>query len=783
MRYLFTIILLLFILNSLGQSYSITGKVVDKENQKALQGVNIIINGTKKGTVTDENGNFLLKNVSGKIELIANHIGYEKSIQRLDVENDSNIDFELVESVFEIDEVEIKGEKEDENITEVESGIVELSTKDMERLPKFLGEADLIKTIKLTPGIQTTSEISSGLHVRGGGAGQNLIMLDDIPLYNPSHLLGIFSVFNSDVIDRVSLKKGGMPANFGGRASSVLQISLKDDIPEKTKVKGSIGLISSKITTEIPINNKGFLMVGARRTFLGLFQTAARPILKKSNKFISSTQYYFYDVNTKFSYKLTEKDLVIFNIFLGKDYYDLDRDDIDFSNTMEWGNRAASLRWNHIFNPNFSVDNVIGYTDYKFDLSSAFEDVNFILFTKIDDWFYKLNFNYLGFEKHKLKYGLQYTKHKLIPNKVQATATDFDYGSYTEYYSHETSIYFNDEYNFSDKLSFLIGARLNSFLHTGPFEQYDFNPTNLETDTTKFDKYDIVDQYIDPEFRFSFNYITSPTSSVKGSFSSNIQYVHLASIGSVSLPTDIWLPSSDYIDPERVNQVTLGYFRNFKDNAFESSVEAYYKQMHNQLKFQTGFLSSFDNTTLEENLVFGKGTSYGLELYVKKNKGLYRGWISYTLSKTTLAFPELADGEPFFAKYDQRHDLSIVVSRELSDTWSVSGVFVYTTGNALTLPVGRYMVQGNILNHYTEINSFRMPAYHRLDLSFTYTPIKDRKYNTEWGFGIYNVYNRSNPYYIFFKIEGDVEDYYLNVEAKQISLFPIMPYVAWSFSF
>jgi len=279
------------------------------------------------------------------------------------------------------------------------------------------------------------------------------------------------------------------------------------------------------------------------------------------------------------------------------------------------------------------------------------------------------------------------------------------------------------------------------------------------------------------------NFKLDVKSAIKTSFSSNTQHIHLASIGSVSLPTDIWLPSTNFIKPERVNQLTFGYFRNFDDNTFETSVEGYYKLMDNQLKFVTGFLSSFDNSTLEDNIVFGDGIARGIEFFIKKNKGVYKGWISYTLSKTTLKFPDLAGGKPFFAKYDQRHDLSVVLARDLNEKWSISSVFIYTTGNAMTLPVGRYMVQGNILNHYMDINSFRMPAYHRLDISLTFTPQKNRKYDSSWDFGIYNVYNRSNPYYIFFKVEGDIDEYYLNVEAKQVSLFPVMPYFAWSFKF
>jgi CarboxypepD_reg-like domain/TonB-dependent Receptor Plug Domain len=784
LKFFYTIFFCCITAIGLSQNFKIEGKIFDGKSQKIIPEVNIVVNGTKNGTISDETGHYTLKKLHGNLQIVVNHIGYEQIIQDLYLQKDTIINFYLKESIVEIDEVAVKGIREDENVTKVETGIVELSTKEMESLPKFLGEADLIKTIKLTPGIQTTSEISSGLHVRGGGAGQNLIVLDDLPLYNPSHLLGIFSVFNSDVIDKVTLIKGGMPANYGGRASSTLEISLKEGTKDKPRVSGSIGLISTKLTAELPVNNgKGSLIIGARRTFLGLFQAAAKPVLKKSNKFINDTRYFFYDFNSKFTYKLTDKDLVIFNVFLGKDYYELDRGDIDFTNKMEWGNRAVSFRWNHIFNSNFSVDNVVGYTDYKFDLGSTFEDVRFNLYTQIEDVFYKLNFNYLAWDKHKIKYGIQYTKHKLVPNEIRASATDFIYGKHSEYFSHEVSAYYNDIFNLTDRLSLLFGLRANMFYHVGPYDDFSFDPTDFSTDTTSYKKNELVSEYFNPELRLSFNYRLSEFSSIKGSISSNTQQIHLASIGSVSLPTDIWLPSTSFIKPERVNQVTLGYFRNFEDNTYETSIEGYYKLMDNQLKFKTGFLSSFDNATLEENLAFGNGQSYGVELFIKKRKGLNTGWISYTLSKTTLEFPELANGEPFFAKYDQRHDLALVYSRELTEKWSLSTVFVYTTGNALTLPVGRYMVQGNLLNHYTDINSFRMPAYHRLDVSFNYKPQKNRKYQTSWDFGIYNVYNRSNPYYIFFKIEGDIDEYYLKVEAKQVSLFPIMPFVAWSFKF
>ena len=777
------IIFLAFSNLSFSQTYTVTGIVISAQTKATLPGATIIVEKTKLGISTNSEGNYKLNINSGEIVLIVDFIGYSTIKDTVYINKDTTINYVLYPINIKIDEVTINQNASNENIKITQTGVVKLSSKEVSSLPVFFGEPDLIKTIRLTPGVQNTGELSSGLHVRGGTAGQNLIILDQMPLYNPSHLLGIFSAFNSDIIDNVTLSKGNIPANYGGRASSVLQINLKEGSKEEKSIRATIGLLSSKLTIELPFNKgKGSVIVGARRTFVGLFQNAAKPFLKSNTKFIDDTKYYFYDFNTKISYYLTKKDIIFFTLYNGKDSYSLNRDDIDFDNNMNWGNNAYALTWNHIFNNNFSVTNIIGTTNYFFNLSSYFETISFSLSSKIEDYFYQLNFNHFT-KNNNLKFGINYTKHKLIPNDIKAQASDFYYGNYTELFSHEASVYINNKLNLTQKLSIMTGIRYNMFFHVGPYLFYKTDELTQKKDTIQYGNNEIIKKYQTPEFRISGAYTLTQSSSIKTSFSYNAQFIHLASIGSVSLPTDIWLPSTDFIKPEYIKQATLGYFRNFNDNTFETSAELFYRIMENQLKFKTDFLSSFDNTALSDNLTFGEGKSYGLEIFVKKKKGITTGWISYTLSKTELSFPELSNGKPFFAKYDQRHNLAIVITHQLNEKWKVSSLFVYNTGNALTIPKGRYIINSNVINHYTDINSYRMPPYHRLDVSANYIPNRNKSYQTEWNFGISNVYNRSNPYYIFFKIEGNIEDYYLKTEAKKVSLFPIMPYVSFSIKF
>jgi hypothetical protein len=461
----------------------------------------------------------------------------------------------------------------------------------------------------------------------------------------------------------------------------------------------------------------------------------------------------------------------------------MDKSGYQLSTRMKWGNRLGSLRWNHIFNHAFSANQTIGYTGYDFYLDASFNKYGFHLSSKIDDWYYKMDFLLLKFLDHRLQYGLNYTYHRFSPNNMHASLNQVSYTNAPIYYSHETSAYINDQWTLSPRLTFNAGLRFTNYMQTGPYTQYALDENGFVEDSLVYKKNTIIKTYNRPEPRLSAVYQVNEISSVKASYSINQQFIHLASVGSVSIPTDFWIPSTKNILPQWVTQYTLGYFRNFAGNQYETSVEGYFKQMNDQFEFRNGLFSKTNRNAIEENIVRGKGYAFGMEFFVKRNLGKTTGWISYTISRTFRQFDEINSGKLYPAKYDRIHDLSITLMHQMNDKWSFSAVFIFSTGNAMTLPAGRYIVQGNLVNDYGKVNSFRMPAYHRLDISVNYLLYKKERMESNLNFSVYNVYNRANPYYIYFEAQGNLDSYELSVKPKQISLFPILPSLSWNLRF
>jgi hypothetical protein len=768
--------------------HTLSGYIKEAATGEAIIGATVSIREPLKGTATNTYGFYSLTTDQGEYELVVNYIGFEPHVQKIVLDKDIRLDVSMKPKSTETKTVVIEGERTDGNVTDVRMSVNKLDMKDVKQIPAFLGEVDVLKTIQLLPGVKGSGEGNSGFYVRGGGPDQNLILLDEATIYNAGHLFGFFSVFNGDAIKDISLTKGGMPAQYGGRLSSVLDISMKEGNNQRFDVDGGIGVISSRLTVQGPIKkDTSSFIISARRTYIDVL---IKPIIADTSPF-SGSGYYFYDLNAKFNWNINEKNRIFLSGYYGRDVFTYNDNSSEFKVSIPWGNATTSLRWNHLFGPKLFMNNTFVFSDYKFSFGAEQDGFAFKLFSGIRDFNLKNDYSWIPNNKHYVRFGLNYTYHIFTPNNASARSgdTEFNLGGKVELYAHELAAYIADDWNVTDRININYGVRYSYFMQVGPFNRYKTDVTGRVIDTVSYRRGQKVADYGGLEPRIGMRFQINEESSVKASFTQNYQYVHMATLSPISLPTDIWVPSSDIVKPQLAFQYAAGYFRNFRNNMFESSVEVYYKKMKNQIDFAPGALpeDNVGNNT-DNNFVFGTGQSYGAEFFFKKRTGKLTGWIGYTLSWTTRSFPDIEDGRVFYARYDRRHDASLVVTYALNEHWSFGGVWVYGTGNAITLPVQRYIIEGNIVNEYGPRNSFRMVPYHRMDIAATYT-CRERKlfyripFQSSWNFAVYNVYNRMNPYFIFFDNDGSIAEGNLTITAKQVSLFPILPSVTWNFNF
>ncbi len=763
--------------------HTISGYVKEENTGEFLIGANVYIKELMKGTTTNQYGFYSLTLEQGEYTLVISYLGFQQVERKINLDRDMRINLPLKPQAVNVKEVVITAERDDKNVQNTEIGTTELEVEKIKELPAFLGEVDILKTIQLLPGVASAGEGNSGFYVRGGGPDQNLILLDDAVVYNASHLFGFFSVFNADAVKNIKLIKGGMPANYGGRLASVLDISMKEGNNKKYRADGGIGLISSRFTVQGPLKkDTSSFIISGRRTYIDLLMKSFIP----DSSAFSGSGYYFYDLNTKINYKLSDKNRIFLSGYFGRDVFTYNNSDNGFKVKIPWGNATTSARWNHLFNDKLFLNTTLLFSDYHFQFEGTQSDFSFVLFSGIRDWNGLLDFSYFPSIRHSIKFGFNYIYHTFIPSNVTAHQGDvvFDTGEIIKYYAHDGAVYFNDEFDLSDKIRLNAGIRYSAFQHIGPFERYKKDAAGNQQSTVVYAKGEPVATYHGPEPRFTLRYSLNSMSSFKLSFTRNLQYIHLASISSVSLPTDIWMPSTDLVHPQIGIQYSGGYFRNFANNKYETSIEGYYKDMKNLVEYKEGAMPEESVNDNPDNLfTFGDGYSYGVELFIKKKIGRFNGWIGYTLSKTMRIFEDINNGDPFPAKYDRKHDLSTIATYDLNKRWSFSAIFVFATGNSVTLPLSRYIIEGNIVNEYGPRNSFRMKPYHRLDVSVTLKGKETKKFSSSWNFAVYNVYNRANPYFYYFDNEGNIQDGNLKITAKQVSLFPILPSITWNFKF
>lgn len=772
-KFILSLVCLAFLSVATAQNnFSISGIIKDKSSGEALIGATIqLLNQQNATIISNTYGYYSLSIPQGTFTLVASYVGYKDFIDTILVTKNRLLDIELSPQVV-LQEIVITSKKKDNIISNPLMGVQKINVNEIKSIPVLLGEKDILKTIQLLPGIKSAGEGNSGFYVRGGTIDQNLILLDEAPVYNSSHLLGFFSTFNSDAIKDVAVYKGGMPAQYGGRLSSVVDVKMNEGNNKEYKVSGGLGLIASRLNIEGPIQKeKSSFIVSGRRTYADMF------LALSSDSNIKQNRVYFYDLNAKFNFKLSAKDKLFISGYFGTDFFKLGE---QFS--TNWGNKTGTIRWNHIFNPKLFSNTSIIFSNYSYQISIRSNTDKFNIDSKIEDFNLKQDFDWYLNRKNKLKFGFNIIRHTTSPGAITAFGnSNLQSSKVQDKFSTENAIYINNEWKATSKLNIQYGARLTAFnvLGGSDFFTYDENGTLLKTTTYK--KGEIVKTYWNFEPRFSASYSLNNTTSFKIGYNRSVQNLHLLSNSTAALPTDLWIPSSNNVKPEIADQIALGYFKTFNNKEFEFSVETYYKSLLNQIDYRDGSELRANNN-VESELLYGSGRAYGIEFLFRKNKGKLNGWIGYTLSKTERKFDKINSGNYYPAKQDRTHDLSIVAIYNASKRWTLSSTFVYNTGNAVTFPSGKYNLNGNTVFLYTERNGYRMPAYHRLDFAATLEPKEkaNRKIESSWTFGLYNVYGRENAYSISFR-ESETDPN--KTEAVRTSLFRFVPSITWNFKF
>jgi outer membrane cobalamin receptor len=750
------------------QNFTLSGKITDKDTGEDLNGASVMVVELIKGVATNSYGFYSLSLPAGTYTIRYSYVGYENVEQKLDLNKNLVMNIEISPSVMALDEVIVSSER-DENITSAKQGVEKLNMKDIENIPVLFGEKDILKTIQLLPGISSSAEGSTGFNVRGGSMGQNLILLDEAPLYSSSHLMGFFSVFNSDAIKDVTVYKGGIPAKYGGRASSVLDITMNNGNSKTFSGSGGIGLVSTRLTLEVPIlKDKMSFIISGRRTYGDL---VAR-LLFPENMVRDDMKFYFYDLNAKLNYTINDKNRLFLSGYFGKDIFELGKDI-----GTGWGNTTGTIRWNHLFSDKIFSNTSLVYS--KYDYGFVFGQNSLRLRSGIEDLSLKEDATWYINPENTLKFGINIIFHEFRPGEITSGDTANFETVLSDKKAFESAIYIQNEQKITSRLSANYGLRFSTFNQIGPGWFYEYNAANEPIDSTWYGKGKAAYPWFGFEPRLSVNYMLSEKSSIKLSYNRMVQYLHLLSNSTAGSPTDVWMPGSNNLKPVFVDHVSAGFFRNFLDNSIETSVEIYYKNMINSSDYEDGADIIF-NEHVESQILIGKGRSYGLELYIKKKYGSFTGWISYTLSRTENKIEGINNFSWYPMKYDKTNELSVITIYKLGQRLTISGVWTYATGNAVTFPSGKYILDNNPVPWFTERNGYRMPAYHRMDLSLTLNGKNRKKFKSSWDLSVYNLYNRYNAYIISFRESEVVPG---STEAVKLSLFGIVPSVTYNFRF
>ncbi len=783
MKVFFTFLLLFPLFSYAQETYTISGTIRDSQDGEGLIGVNIYASEQKVGVATNSYGFYSLTLPRGVHTLVITYVGYHNIREQVNLTSNLTRNFELKDDSHELSEIVVKGEREDQNIRDVQMSVNKIEMRTIKKMPALLGEVDVIRSIQFLPGVSSVGEGASGFNVRGGAIDQNLVLLDEAPVYNSSHLMGFFSIFNPDVVKDVKLIKGGIPAQYGGRISSILDVRMKEGNLKKPEFSGGIGTIFSRFMFESPIvKDKGSFVVALRRSYIDIL---AKPFL---NKDLRDSRFYFYDFTAKANYKIDKKNTIYLSGYFGRDVFGA-----DFG--FDWGNSTTTLRWNHVFNSKLFLNTTLFYSNYAYSLDSDLKKENtqdaFRWKSNILNYSIKPDFTYYLNSKNTLSFGGQAILYNFNPGQAEIASggVGLDIGLNPKK-GMEYALYIGNEQKLSPKVSLVYGLRYSFYDYFGAKQAYIFDQSGPVgerkelLETVDYEGNKSIQNYGNWEPRFAVNIGLNNTSSLKIGYNRLAQYLHLLSNTVAASPLDVWTPSTNNIKPQLSDQISAGYFRNFKDNMYETSVELYYKTMQNQIDYVRN-ADLLLNPLVEGDLLYGKGRAYGAEFYVKKNKGKLNGWISYTLSRTERKVDGLNNNEWFVARIDKLHNLSVVPIYDLNKRWSLTATFTYMTGTPATFPTSKYIWQGIAVPHnYTdERNTYRIPSSHRLDFAAT----RKNKHaffkrgESEWVFSVYNVYNRRNPFSVYVRQNPDDHS---RTEAVQYSIFAsILPSVTYNFKF
>ncbi|WP_204356519.1 TonB-dependent receptor [Arcticibacterium luteifluviistationis] len=780
----YLILFTLISLSTLAQSSSLSGYISDAENGEGMIGLSVYVKEAKTGTQTNAYGFYSITLPQGDYTLVLTYLGYETLEKNISLTENQTLNLEMTSVSSALDEVVVKAEREDQNVKSMEMSVNKVDMKTIKKMPAFMGEVDVIRSIQFLPGVSTVGEGASGFNVRGGGIDQNLVLLDEAPVYNSSHLFGFFSVFNPDAVKDVKLIKGGIPANYGGRISSILDVRMKEGNSKKAEFTGGVGTIFSRFAFESPIlKEKGSFIVALRRSYIDVL---AKPFLKGD---IKDSKFYFYDFTAKGNLKINDKNTVFLSGYLGRDVF-------GSGFGFNWGNTTTSLRWNHIFNEKLFMNATVFYSNYDYLLDTDLNDENdqdsFEWKSNIENYSIKPDFQYFINPKNTLSFGGQSIYYNFNPGQATAVSGGQRISIGLENkYAVESGLYVSLEQKVNEKLSLQYGIRYSDYRYLGSGTEVILNETGVEpgdrknvTEVNDIGKGELIQQYGNWEPRASANYSINSSSSIKVSYNRLAQYIHLLSNTTASSPLDVWTPSSNNIKPQIGDQIALGYFKNFDNNTYEASVEVYYKKLQNQIDYVRN-ADLFLNPTVEADLLSGDGRAYGAEFYVKKNKGKFNGWVSYTLARTERQVEGLNNNDWFPARIDKLHNVSLVGIYDTEKKWNFSATFNLSSGTPASFPTSKFIWQDIALPHnYTDArNSYRIPASHRLDLAAT----KKNKHalfkkgESEWVFSVYNVYNRRNAFSVYVRQK---EDNFSQTEAVRYSVFAsILPAVTYNFKF
>jgi hypothetical protein len=753
-----------------GTKFSLYGTIRSAKTGETIIGATVSIVGETEATMSNEYGFYSLSLPGGQYTVRFSAIGSKTRQVAVDLAKDVELSPNLEEESTELVAVTVTSSAAATDRRSPQMSMERINVQSVRNIPVIFGERDILKTIQLLPGVKSAGEGNSGFYVRGGTADQNLILLDEAPVYNPSHLLGFFSTFNSDAIKNVTLYKGAMPAQYGGRLSSVVDVKMNDGNNQDVGVSGGIGLIASRLMVEGPLQKgRSSFLVSGRRTYADLFlHLFADSSLRKASL-------YFYDLNTKLNFQLGKKDQLFFSGYFGRDV--LRQKDLA---GIDWGNGTGTLRWKHVFNKKLFSNTSLIYSNYDYEIITNTEATNYHIRSRLRDWNLKEEAQWYANTRNTLTFGLNAIYHNIKPGEISVGS---DNGMVSEdlqdRYSLESALYASNTWRVSDKWGLTYGLRLSSFSILGEGDYYQLDADGKVIDTTHYKRGELVKTYIDPEPRLAASYQVSSNSALKLSYTRNVQNLHLLSNTTAASPTDKWVANTNIIKPEKADQLAMGYYQTLRDPRYELNIEAYYKAMQNVIDYRNG-AQVFTNEPIETQLLFGKGRAYGIEFLFKKKTGRFNGWISYTISKTERRIAGINNNEWYNARQDRTHDIAIVGIYQLSDKWTLSANWIFYTGDAVTYPSGKYRLDNEVYFYFSERDGYRMPNYHRLDISATRQLKKGKKFSSEINFSLFNAYGHANAYQISFR-ENETDP--TKTEAVQTSLFTFVPSITYNFKF